>query len=361
MTDQTINGVLTLAIGNLVVMLLAVSIRQRTRAVRDVIRPSLLTAVSVLVFHVAVQIAAVSIASRFFVDTRTLIALAAILAALPTAWCLLLINDWLVFGRKSESPAQAADPGEAVDMEAARRYLALGEYENAKQAYRAYAKAHPKSAEPLFGLEGVYLAQGRFHDAAKVCRDVMRSFQHDVVAWTKAADRLANLLETQLRNPQEAEDLREEIARRNPSYAAKPGAGKDVEAPVDEQTMRERIEKARELAQNNSTDSAVAVLKRLRKSNPRDPRPLFELAVVFEATLQTEAARRSLETIVRDFSGSPGVWSEASMKLADLYLQRYGNDETARELLERVIEKSPLAEDRNAAKARLDKLNSPWL
>lgn len=357
MAEQTINGVATLAVGNLVVMLLAVSIRQQRRKNTHAV-PTLTSAMFVILFHAAVQTIAVSIASNFFESVQGLVAFAVILALLPTAWCLLLLNDWLTFRTATAASTEVELDG-PPDMETARRYVVLGEYDDAKRAYLAYAKAHPKSAEPLFGLEGMYMSQGRFHDAADVCRQIVERFEHDPVVWTKAASRLADLLENQLRRPHDAEELRAAIARRNPGHASA-GAASEAAAPVDDATLTDRVARAHELAQNGSTDSAISVLKALRQSNPRDPRPLFELAVIYEADLQTEAAKRTLETVVREFSGSPGIWAEASLKLSDLYLNRYGNDGAARELLERVVKNSPLPDDRAAAQARLDKLNHPW-
>lgn len=357
MTGQNLNGIMTLGIANLVVMLLAVSVRQQRRN-REYAVPSLATALAVLAVHAAVQTLAIVIASNFFASRQVLIGFATAFALLPSAWCLLLVNDWLSFKRENAAPSEA-DPSEVLDMETARRYVVWGEYDNAKRAYLAYAEAHPKSPEPLFGLEGMYLSQGRYQDAANTCRQIMDRFGHDLQVWTQAAGRLADLLDTQLKRPHDADEVRSSIARRNPAYAPSAPAT-DAESPLDEPALQERLRRARELAQKGSTDSAVALLKHLRQSNPRDPRPLFELAIIFEATLQTEAARRSLDTLVRDFGGNPGIWAEASIKLADLYLNRYGNEEAARELLNRVIEKSPIPEDRDAARSRLDKLNHPW-
>lgn len=356
MTDDTVNGVVTLAIGNLVVLLLAISIRQQRRS-RGVSVPSLAAAIAVTLFHAAVQTIAISIASNFFASVQSLVGFAVLFALFPSAWCLLLAYDWIAF-RRADAVEIETDTSDVLDMETGRRYVVWGEYDNAKRAYLAYAEAHPNSAEPLFGLEGMYLSQGRFQDAAATCRQIMEKFEHDILIWTKAAGRLAELLETSLRRPHEAAEIRSHLTRRNPAHARHVQSASS--SPVDDATLKERLQDARKLAQDGSTDTAIAMLSGLRQTNPRDPRPLFDLAVILESSQQTEGARRTLDTIVRDFSGSPGVWADASIKLADLYLNRYGNEGAARELLEGVVEKSPLPDDRNAAQARLAKLNHPW-
>lgn len=356
MADNSINGIFTLAVGNLVVMLLAVSVRQQWRRKPDV-PPSLTAGIAVLGVHLLMQAIAVGIARNFIDAVPTLTLYAAVFAATPTAWCILLFMDWARY-RRELSIADAPPPADVLVMETARRYVVWGEYENARRAYLAYAQAHPKSPEPLFGLEGMYLSQGRYRDAADMCRQIMERFDHDVLTWTKAASRLVDLLDRQLNRPEEAADVQQAIARRNPAHRqpsqAEPGR------PVDEATLVNRIDEARALAQGASKASAIAILKDLNTTNPRDPRPLFELALVLEADLQTEAALRTLERLVRDFSGNPGTWAEASMKLADLYLNRYGNESSARDVLERVAEKSPLAEHRAAAQERLEQLDNPW-
>lgn len=86
----------------------------------------------------------------------------------------------------------------------------------AVQAYRDYHKKEPGVSKPLLSAATLLEAEGEYHEAATLLREVMLKFGKEDSVWSEAAYRLANIEENLMRDTSSARMLLKEIARRSP-------------------------------------------------------------------------------------------------------------------------------------------------
>ncbi len=249
------------------------------------------------------------------------------------------------------------------EMAAAHAMMRAGNYASALAEYQRLAREYPNAPEPLFGMETLFSQDGRFEDAAAVCRDIARRFTHRETEWTKANRRLAELLREHLDDPTAADMLAKAIDERNPD--AKFGYIKlEQKHAVQHAPERKKgdfhgtadLDQARRLAKKGETREAVALFKRHYADSARDPRPLFEAAHALQLAEQFQEALALLQEIARTHDSDEEIWCRATLELASIHEAHFADTVTAESILIQVQRRIPYGEPGRLARERLNRI-----
>jgi tetratricopeptide (TPR) repeat protein len=108
-----------------------------------------------------------------------------------------------------------AEPPES-DMSKAKALQRQGDIDGALREYRRVFAERPASPRPLFEAELMLSKEGRYPDAIDLARGIMQRFRGDEAVWLRAARRLADLQEHNLKDPAAADPVLREIIQRAP-------------------------------------------------------------------------------------------------------------------------------------------------
>ncbi len=294
-------------------------------------------------------------------DRFTVLASTVIFGMFPALIYGMIVRD--AFSDKAINIIMGSEDGlDKVNLAKARGYAVNGDLDNARHAYQAFARQYPHSADPLFGLESVYMLEQRYEEAATVCRDILRKFGSDASVRKRAAERLAELLEHNLDDPGGAAIAREESEKGgNVGWQTVQGdreqriAGRVGVKPT---TERFTLEAARQLVRHGETDRAVVVYQKFFELNGTHPRPLFEAVTALEQDGQYLRALEILRDIAGRFSEAPQHWGASTLHQAGIHENYLRDLDAARRILTIVQDRLPGTEHAQVAVDRLATLNS---
>lgn len=292
----------------------------------------------------------------------------AVFLAIPTGLAPVVIF-MRVLNEASESIASEVTEG--VDatplfyLSEANRLVKKGDVEGAISEYRRRFTEYPDLPDPLFGIEFLCEQQGRYEEAAEVCREVLRRFQGDDVTWAKASRLLESLLREHLGDPGTADKILEAIHERNPDaphgYVV-PEKPRPEPRPLRRDTGPRSIrdlDQARRLATRGETDKAVTLFRRFAKEHPEEPRALFEAASALELAERYGESVGMLQEVVNKFGENDTVWGEATLRLATLNETHLGDREAARAILKQILKRLMGTEFGGLARERLHAMDPP--
>ncbi len=229
-------------------------------------------------------------------------------------------------------------PGPSPEsFDEARRLVCEGKIDAAIREYRRIAEEYPTSPEPLLAAAGVMEAGRRYREAAALLRQVMRGFEKDDDAWSRAAARLAPLMKDHLGMPEEAKTLARTVTDRN-RRSARPDVRRRARPPLD---MEGASRGNRDPLEQNRAGSEVEACRRRFREDPKNPRPLFAAALALEREGRPLEAAGALRDVVRHFHENDEIWSDAAYRLAQLLEQKLDDAAAARTLLSQITGRCP--------------------
>ncbi|MFA6240697.1 MAG: tetratricopeptide repeat protein [Candidatus Hydrogenedentales bacterium] len=219
----------------------------------------------------------------------------------------------------------------------AERIALSGDIDGAVKAYKWFYREYPQSTKPLFEAAVLLARHERPHEAADMLREIMRLNRDNTVEWLPSAQLLANILRNHLDEPESADYLIAEIAKRGTVPAPVAETAKTISRPE----AAAKMDRARTLASRGNVDGAVRLFKEIDRADAASPHALKAAAVALEADGRMDEAYRVYREIMRRFSNDLPVWSLAAHRAALICINHLQSPDEARTVARMLLQKSP--------------------
>ncbi|MBX7255135.1 MAG: tetratricopeptide repeat protein [Candidatus Hydrogenedentes bacterium] len=226
-----------------------------------------------------------------------------------------------------------ASPIPSVCAEA-ERLVTTGDVDGAVQAYKRFYRQYPQSTRPLFDAAVLLMRKQRHQEAADLLREIMRINRDNTAEWKPSAHLLADLLQNHFDEPESADYLLTEIAKRG-------GEPQPSKSAMSRSEAAFKMDRARTMAGRGMTDEAVRLFQEIDRAHPSSPHAIKAAAVALESEGRLDEAYALYREIMRRFPQDVPDWALAAHRAALICINHLHRPDEARATARLLLQKAP--------------------